>query len=250
MNFRPSNDEFAKDFSEYHQCLHLFLHRLENSTFAPTVKGPAMLLVNYGLHFQYVGDYKNQYMAIMTRFVSGFAAFHTHGNTVMFVETTAQHFPTFDGHFHMDLDLIFRGLHRHSSSLEDTYYAAHLTSAVSNVANKLFYKNATSLRIEYQEMNASSFPLLDYRCERLNETMAYHQNWQNRVLHDIIAQQLLTKSVAVVPIYELTAARHDITSKNFGDCTHYCKVGMLWLPVFEFIVNRYCEQHHLDISAL
>lgn len=70
------------------------------------------------------------------------------------------------------------------------------------------------------------------------------QNWRGRSLEAVLRDTGLQERIAIIPFWNLTAARHDLHSRYAKDCTHFCNSPLLWAPTWNYIFDRYLLLRH------
>jgi len=169
-----------------------------------------------------------------------------HKHTVIWRETSAQHFPhSLDGSYE-------QGKKIEGSFIEKMYENKNQRTRISTIADQsgLFGNEAASPKVMTSSPSAKmsapssllisspSHPYLTYFCAPVSSLEAAEsQNWRNLEIKDALAQYDPQGKIKLVPFFLVSLARHDLHKAQHGDCTHYCHSPLIWQPVWQAIYD-------------
>jgi len=218
------------------------------------VQGKLLIVINYGLHIHSKNDYTKLIREGVVPSLRRLAMQHNH--TVIWRETSAQHFPqSNDGSYEMRENLAGTLVEKttHSkkkqkvhistiaerSGLFNDLVAAPVPGGVDTTANS--FTNATTLLQDDHNVNVISYkshPHLSYFCAPVTSLEAAEsQNWRNAAMKSALAELDPQGAIKVAPFFSASLGRHDLHKIMHGDCVHYCHAPTLWWPVWQSIYD-------------
>jgi len=239
--------------------------------FRSSVTGDIVYIINLGLHiaFDVPDDVDGIYENCITKVLEMFNEQASSNDTIIFRETTAQHFKSPSGMYDRAKDAPYEPLQENkttrvafvSQAARESGLLAALNEsdlAALNSSTPAFSLASTTMTNDSPPpppppppLNANEqilFPdnvtsIFGYQCQAItNETMMHIQNWRNMVLRKVCSKlDPYKRRFLIAPFYKITASRHDLHHFTVGDCTHYCSTPMLWAPLWESIAHLY---HH------
>ena len=217
------------------------------SYFASSVNttGKLLIIFNTGLFYnmplsqsnEYREKYKNEASEVIKSL-----AIHAKNHTILFRETSAQHFRSNTG-------LYYSGMQFGNADNEIREIQKNLTKIKNKHQNKLTdeirdttldNQNDDDLSISSTSSDSLKNSLHEimndfYSCQPIQSKL---NNWRNDVLHEIVNELKVSHSVGIIPFFNITAPRYELHTQFGYDCTHFCKSPMLWLPMWEEIFHH------------
>lgn len=249
-SFAPGGPRDAID-----QLLQFQTHLHEKKTFE-TVRGGIVFVINHGLHCNeppsekgVTGGYSDTINATMRYLLESTRP----EDTIIFRETSAQHFNTPTGLFDPQIS-VFPSLESALSGKPNATPVAFVSQVAVRSGVKALYGTVTDTSSTSRDevvLPALVDKTFDYLCQPIaNESMMHRQNWKNIAAKKVISQldPNITR-IFIAPFFKETASRHDLHPRDLGDCTHYCSAPMLWAPLWHSIVHIYHRRHRIPVTA-
>ena len=228
------------------------------SYFANSVNTTGQLLVifNTGLFYNLPvsnsNEHRQNYKKEVTEVINSLAI-HAKNHTILFRETSAQHFRSNTG-------LYYSGMKFGYASDEVSENQKNLTKIKSKSVNVDEFHDALILPHKGNEglstpsassdsLKNSLYEIIDnfYNCQPIKSKL---NNWRNEVLNEVVQELQLSHSIGIVPFFNITAPRYELHTQFGHDCTHFCKSPMLWLPMWEEIFHHLKKKtRHLIINT-
>ncbi len=220
----------------------LFNETLHNAKLVHNHGGKPVFLINWGVHYhlhsssrnadgayQFLGrDIYRKHIRELLRLWIKLAK--TKNYIIIFRETSAQHFPTFDG------------IVDEKGSVEtNAFIYEGKIDGPERRGQELFgvpsaFKDVT----KEPGLIGSSVPLHinnDELCVPLTtEEQVKSNNWRNEDVYMILDElDPHHQYIHIIKFHRLTASRHESHSRT--DCTHFCHNPMIWLPLWQQIYD-------------
>jgi len=213
-----------------------------------TIKGDIVYIVNYGLHFN-SGDRDTKdgaYQSIVTLFLRFLFQNSRPNDTLIYRETTAQHFNSPSGIYDPSAKEFpyYKPIDEKKTRRSILQQGFEKSGLKARVYGYSPFADPNEVVLHPEDVDAD----VEYHCSPIkNESAMGRQNWKNHAASKVI-QQLDPNStrIHILPFYKITASRHDLHPQDNADCTHFCSSPMLYLPLWESLSHIYHRSRNHD----